>query len=233
MLDLEVHDQIYVLRLQNEENRFNRASLDAIHAALDTVEQSEGPSALVTVGAGKFYSNGLDLAWMAEVGPQAATENVQRVHELLVRMLTFPVITVAALNGHAFAAGAMLALSHDFRVMRADRGFFCLPEVDIQIPFTKTMQALIMARLPKQTAHEACVTGKRYGGELACARGIVDEAVSEAEVLPHAIALAKSHAGKHRPTLSAIKRGAYAEVIACLQAERGRLAPIQGSEGSA
>lgn len=228
MLDLQQQDQVFVLHLKNEENRFNRDSLDAINAALDKVEQFEGPTALVTVGAGKFYSNGLDLAWMGQAGTQAAIENVQRVHELLVRMLTFPVITVAALNGHAFAAGAMLALAHDFRVMRSDRGFFCLPEVDIQIPFTKTMQSLIMARLSAQTAHEVCVTGKRYGGEQAVQRGIVDEAASEADVLPKSIALAKSLAGKHRATLQAIKRGAYGQVIAALESERGKLAPIQG-----
>mgnify|MGYP006336164501 FL=1 len=227
MIDLQLQDQVFVLQLQNEENRFNRDSLDAIHAALDQVEASTEPSALVTVGAGRFYSNGLDLAWMAQAGTQAATENVQRVHELLVRMLTFPVITVAALNGHAFAAGAMLALAHDFRVMRQDRGFFCLPEVDIQIPFTQTMQALIMARLPKRTAHEACVTGRRYGGAVALERGIVDQIEPETDVLPAAIALAKSYVGKHRPTLAAIKRGAYADVIRCLAADKGKLiAPV-------
>jgi enoyl-CoA hydratase/carnithine racemase len=229
MIDLQLQDQVFVLRLQNEENRFNRDSLDAINQALDRVEASTEPTALVTVGAGKFYSNGLDLAWMSQAGVPAATENVQRVHELLVRMLTFPVITVAALNGHAFAAGAMLALAHDFRVMRADRGFFCLPEVDIQIPFTRTMQALIMARLPRRTAHEACVTGRRYGGDVALERGIVDATAGEAELLPQAIALAKSHAGKHRATLAAIKRGAYAEVLAGLEADRGKLiAPVHG-----
>jgi enoyl-CoA hydratase/carnithine racemase len=229
MLDLQTHDQVFVLHLQNEENRFNRDSLDAINKALDTVEQSEAPTALVTVGAGKFYSNGLDLAWMGKAGTEAAIENVQRVHELLVRMLTFPVITVAALNGHAFAAGAMLALAHDFRVMRSDRGFFCLPEVDIQIPFTKTMQSLIMARLSPQTAHEAMITGKRYGGEQARERGIVDDAVADAEVLPKAITLAKSLAGKHRATLQAIKRAAYGQVIAALESERGKLGPISGN----
>ena len=229
MLDLQQHDQVFVLQLKNDENRFNHASLDAINAALDKVEQSDVPTALVTVGTGKFYSNGLDLAWMGQAGTHAAIENVQRVHELLVRMLTFPVITVAALNGHAFAAGAMLALAHDYRVMRNDRGFFCLPEVDIQIPFTKTMQSLIMARLSPQAAHEVCVTGKRYGGDAALTRGIVDEIAGEAEVLPKAIALAKSLAGKHRSTLQAIKRGAYANVIACLESERGKLAPIRGN----
>jgi enoyl-CoA hydratase/carnithine racemase len=214
MIDLQVHDQVHVLSMQDGENRFNQASLDALNAALDTVEKSEGATSLVVTGDGKFFSNGLDLTWMSQAGGPAAMENVHRVHELLARLLTFPVITVAALNGHAFAAGAMLALAADYRIMRRDRGFFCLPEVDIKIPFTKTMQSLIIARLPIRTAHEACVTGQRYGAELALQRGIVDQIADEANVLPTAIALAKSLAGKDRATLAAIKRGAYAHVLA-------------------
>jgi enoyl-CoA hydratase/carnithine racemase len=220
MFDLRVEDDVFILHLNEGENRFNHTSLDALNEALDRVEKSETPTALVTVGEGKFYSNGLDLAWMAEAGAQAALDNVHRVHELLARVLTFPMITVAALNGHAFAAGAMLALAHDFRVMRRDRGFFCLPEVDIKIPFTKTMQSLIIARLPTRTAHEACVTGMRYGGELALSRGIVDQAEAEADVLPKAIALAKGLIGKDRETLGAIKRGAYSHVLANVSADQ-------------
>jgi len=66
---------------------------------------------------------------------------------------------IAALQGHTFAAGAMLALAHDQRVMRSDRGFFCFPEVDIGIPFTVGMNALITARLSARVAHEAMTTG--------------------------------------------------------------------------
>jgi enoyl-CoA hydratase/carnithine racemase len=222
MIDLQVHDQIHVLRMQDGENRFNRASLDAFNAALDRVEQSDFPSALVTCGEGKFYSNGLDLDWMAGAGQAAAIENVQRVHELLGRLLTFPLVTVAAINGHAFAAGAMLTLAHDFRVMRSDRGYFCLPEVDLQIPFTPTMNALILTRMPNTTAQEAMVTGRRYGAQQALERGIVSQVESEAEVLPKAIALAKSLAGKHRPTLATIKRAAYAEVLRHVAADRAK-----------
>jgi enoyl-CoA hydratase/carnithine racemase len=221
MIDLQVQDQVYVLRMRQGENRFNRSSVDALHAALDQIEKSDAPTALVTCGEGKFYSNGLDLDWMGSVPAAEVAEHVQRVHELLVRVLTFPTITVAAINGHAFAAGAMLALAHDFRVMRVDRGYFCLPEVDIRIPFTPTMHALIKARLPIQTAHEATVTGMRYGAQLALERGIVAQVADEQDVLPKAIALAKSLLGKDRPTLSAIKRSAYAHVIEhCERARR-------------
>jgi enoyl-CoA hydratase/carnithine racemase len=85
------------------------------------------------------------------------------------------------------------------------------------------MQSLITSRLSKQTAHEACVTGRRYGGELALQKCIVDQAEAEADVLPKALELAKSLAGKDRATLGAIKRNAYAHVSACLKLDQATL----------
>jgi enoyl-CoA hydratase/carnithine racemase len=174
------------------------------------------------VGDGKFYSNGMDLDWMNGPGQGQIGATVARVHALLARVLGFPAITVAAINGHAFAGGAILALAHDFRVMRDDRGFFCLPEVDIQLPFTAPMCALIKAKLPPATAHEAMLTGRRYDAPQAHGAALVHRTASEDDVLPQAIALAKRHAGKHPPTLNGIKRTAFAEVLAALEAASGR-----------
>ena len=108
--------------------------------------RGRGPRALVTAATGKFFSNGLDLEWLGAHGDQNE-DYIARVHALFARVLALPVVTVAALQGHTFAAGAMLALAHDLRVMRADRGFWCLPEADIGIPFATGMSALIQARL--------------------------------------------------------------------------------------
>src|SRR4029453_6531940 len=99
--------------------------------------------------------------------PERFAEYAKTVQNLLARVLSLPVPTVAALQGHVVAAGAMLAPAHDFRGMRADRGYFCLPEVDIHIAFTPGMSALIQARLTPQVAHEAMTTGRRYGGAAA------------------------------------------------------------------
>jgi enoyl-CoA hydratase/carnithine racemase len=121
-------------------------------------------------------------------------------------------------QGHAFAAGAMLALAHDAIVMRADRGFFCLPEVDLGIPFTAGMNALIRSRLPIATAHEAMTTGRRYGGEEARTAGIVAATAGEGAVLDTAVALAEQRAAKAGDVFGAIKARLYAEVIAELTA---------------
>ena len=134
--------------LGDDENRFNPDWVGAVSALLDEVAAAPGPRALVTTATGKIWSNGLDLEWMgANTGEVPAF--VPPCTRCSAQMLGLPVPTVAAIQGHCFAAGAMLAVAHDFRVMRADRGFFCLPEVDIHIPFTPPMAALIQARLSK------------------------------------------------------------------------------------
>jgi enoyl-CoA hydratase/carnithine racemase len=129
-------------------------------------------------------------------------------------------VTVAAINGHAFAAGAMLALSHDFRVMRADKGYVCLPEVDLGtgLPLTPGMAALLDARLPRATVHEALVTGRRYNAHEATERGFVQVTRPEGDVVPYAVEMARELAGKHRATLGAIKRGLYASAVEVLSA---------------
>ena len=211
---LKRDDDVYVLDLGDGENRFHPDWLAAVNEALDEVEQEPAP--LVTTASSKIYSNGLDLEWLGQHGDQLQAY-VAQVQGLLARMLAFPTPTVAAIPGHAFAAGAMLALAHDFRVMRADRGYFCLPEVDIDIPFTPGMAALIQGKLTPAAALEAMTTGRRYGGTDARTAGIVDETAPEAEVLSKALARARSLTGKKPQTLSAIKTQMYTRQLAALR----------------
>jgi len=104
--------------------------------------------------------------------------------------------------------------------MREDRGFFCLPEIDLPVAFTPGLSALIAARLTRRIAHEAMVTGRRYGGIDAAAAGIVDEAVPEADVLPQALGRARALAGKDAITLGTIKARLHADVVATLRDRR-------------
>ncbi|GAB3299421.1 enoyl-CoA hydratase-related protein [Geodermatophilus aquaeductus] len=216
MPTLDRSDDVFVLDLGDTENRFSPDWLAAVGAALDEVERADGPRALVTAATGKFFSNGLDLDWLG-AHPERHEDYVRDVHALLARVLALPVVTVAALQGHVFAAGAMLSLAHDLRVMRADRGFWCLPEADIGIPFTRAMSALIQARLAPQTAHEAMTTARRYGGGDALAAGIVDSAVAEDAVRSTAVDLAAVQAGRAGPTLATIKARMYAPVLDLLR----------------
>lgn len=216
MPTLDRHDDVYVLNLGDDENRLHPDLIAAVGSLLDEVEKAASPAALVTTATGRHYSLGLDLDWLF-AHPESQMAYASSVQQLLARLLTLPMVTVAAIPGHVFAGGAMLSLTHDLRVMRADRGFWCLPEADIGLPFTPGMNALIKARLTPQVAHEAMVTARRYGGADAAARHIVDHAVPADEVLSTAISLAQAQAGKAGPTLGTIKTRLYPEVVEALR----------------
>lgn len=210
---------VAIVRMRREENRFNPGLLDGLEAALDKIEAIEGPAAVVLTGEGKFFSNGLDLDWLAAADDEGRRKTLSRVYELFARLLEFPAPTVAAINGHVFAAGGMLALACDWRVMRDDRGYFCLPEADIGLVFVPGMNALITHRLTYATARESMLTGRRYNAEEALAAGIVDRTAAEADVLAEAIAIAEPLAGKPKQVQVGIKQGLSAEPIAALKAE--------------
>ena len=207
-------DTISVLDLGDDENRFSLDFLDEVEGRIADVV-SAGAGGLVTTGTGKFYSNGLDLDWLLAHGDQMQSY-VGRVHALFSRVLTCPMPTVAALNGHAFGAGAMLAMAHDYRVMRADRGFFCFPEVDIRIPFTPGMAALIQAKLTPAAAVASMTTGRRFGGVDALALGIVDATAAVDSVVDDAVGLISPLGGKDAGTLGAIKATMYGPAVEAL-----------------
>jgi enoyl-CoA hydratase/carnithine racemase len=215
MPTLQRHDDLFVLDLGEGENRFTQDWMTSVTAALDEVDAAEGPRALMTVATGKIWSNGLDLDWlMGNLGK--AAEYTAQVQELFARTLSTTVPTIAVLQGHTFAAGALLALAHDVRVMRSDRGYFCLPEVEISIPFAPGMSALVQSRLSHATAHEAMTTGRRYGGGEALDAGIVSAALPLEELVPHATEWARSQASKAGPTLRTIRTTMYRQAIRLL-----------------
>lgn len=212
-MKIERSDQVAVITMQRTENRFNPDHLGELEDALDQVAAMEGHPAAVLTGEDKFFSNGLDLEWMGTVEPADAKEMVERTMRLFARILTSPFGVVAAVNGHCFAGGAMMALACDARVMREDRGFFCLPEVDINMVFLPGMSALVAGRLTPAAAHEAMLTGARFGGPEAAAIGIVDAVAPADEVVGAAVERAARLAGKVPETVSGIKQGLYADTV--------------------
>lgn len=214
MIDLNQQDGIHVMRLGDDENLISLDWLKAVNVALDEVVKNPAP--LVTIAEGKFYSNGLDLEWLMANGGQVASY-VADVQHLLARVLTLPVPTVAAVSGHAFGAGAMVALAHDWRIMREDRGYYCFPEVDIRVPFTPGMSALLQAKLSPQVAVVAMTTGHRYGAAEALTSGLIDATAPQSELLSAAIAKLTPLIGKDATTLGTIKATMFAEAAGRLR----------------
>jgi len=181
MIELERHDDVYVLTMVDDENRWNTTFTRAFDRALDEITASTGPAALVTTSAHeKFFSNGLDLEWIQSEGEHRGGDRAVFGVEfmaLMGRIITLPVPTVAAVNGHAFGAGMMCALGHDVRLMREDRGFICANELQIGLTIPLPEVALMRHKIPAPAFHETVMLAKRWTAPAAVAAGFVEAAL--------------------------------------------------------
>jgi len=212
-LDVQRQGDVVVATWRDGENRLNPDTVGALDALARDIEQVEGPCAVVLTGEGKFFSNGLDLERFAGNRDELLA-TVSVFQQLLGRLFVLPAYTVAAINGHAFAGGAMLTCAFDYRVMRDDRGYWCLNEADIGLPLSAEMAAAVLGRLPQATALEAMLTARRYSATDALSAGIVDAVTSADRLVEVAVERAAEVAAKHRDVIAAHKRHAFGDVAA-------------------
>jgi len=180
MIDLTRENEVFTLTMNAGENRWNTTFVREVSKALDEIEASEGPAALITTSANeKFYSNGLDLDWVSdpdahpEAGDRAAFG--EEFMTLMGRIITFPIPTIAAINGHAFGAGFMSALCHDVRVMRSDRGFACANEMQIGLKIPTPELNLFRHKLSGSAFFETVQLARRWTGPDAQSAGVVQQ----------------------------------------------------------
>lgn len=211
---LKKEGNIYIMYLNAVSNNFNFKFCRKINEQLDIVEATTGAACLVTTSTNeKFFSTGLDLAFLNN----EVKENDDRVNflqefiRLLGRLLTFPIPTVAAINGHCIAGGMMLAMAHDFRVMRQDFGFLCMSEINIGLTLPDGMCAVVGCKLTPRVMSECVLTGKKYPGKEALRLGMVDKLSPKEGVLNDSIAIAQEMLPKveNRDAYHGIKKTLY------------------------
>ena len=178
MINLEKKESIYFLTMDAGENRWNTTFVREFSKALDEVEKDDGPGALITTSSDpKFFSNGLDLDWIQSPSdfPERGDREVfgEEFMFLMGRIITLPIPTICAINGHAFGAGFMLALSHDVRIMREDRGFLCANEIQLGLKIPRPELALFRHKIPANSFFETVQISKRWTGPAALEAGII------------------------------------------------------------
>jgi len=178
MINLEKKESIYFLTMDAGENRWNTTFVREFSKALDEVEKDDGPGVLITTSSDpKFFSNGLDLDWIQSPSdfPERGDREVfgEEFMYLMGRIITLPIPTICAINGHAFGAGFMLALSHDVRIMREDRGFLCANEIQLGLKIPRPELALFRHKIPAHSFFETVQLSKRWTGPAALEAGII------------------------------------------------------------
>lgn len=223
-LDLGFKNDVAVITMSNKDNRLNATFLKEFNVLLDTVEENESCKGLITTGAGKFYSNGIDLEWCNSL--TEAEEVVNFLHNLnafLLRIVMFPIPTLAMINGHAFAGGAMLASAHDLRVMNTDKGWLCLNEVFLKIRFSEVMLSYLKLKFGGgKNLADAIILGRRYTAAEALSNSLIHAASPGASQEEESMQLLKSYLGKEgipRGGVTMMKKHIYDSVQQAYQAE--------------
>lgn len=217
MIDLKKDGEVFTLTMDDGENRWNTTFVRAFAKALDEVEASEGPAALITTSSDpKFFSNGLDLEWRMSEGNHRGGDRDAFGSEfmtLMGRLITFPLPTIAAMNGHAFGAGLMCSLCHDVRIMREDRGFACANEVEIGMVIPNPELALFRHKLPMNTFFETVQLARRWTGPDALAAGVVQQTATMDDLMDVAGRRATELArlGANRKVYGRMKEAIYGE----------------------
>lgn len=196
-IDFTTNEHVAIVTLNSGENRFNPSFLKNFLDVLDTIEtSSEATTLIVTSAHEKIFSNGIDLEWLVPViqkGDVAtAKEFFYLMNKMFRRIVTYPMLTIAAISGHAFAGGAIMCCAFDFRLMRSDRGFFCFPEVDLGIPFLPGMNALLKKAIPLYKLEEMEYTGKRLTADECQRHHIVTHTCPGTELMAEALKFAQT-----------------------------------------
>ena len=218
----ELDEHVALMTMDSGENRFNFPFFEDFNQVLDKVEQETDATVLVVKSShSKIWSNGIDLEWLQTAIEQEGTDVLDRFRfemwSLMRRVMALPMITVAAITGHAFAGGAFLSFAHDFRFMRSDRGWICLPEVDLKMPLGPLFTALCKRALPDYKFEEMLYTGKRLTAEECQAHNIVTKAVHIDHLIVETMAFAKS-LNKGRDIIGPMKQETHKDALVAIDA---------------
>lgn len=219
----QLQDHIAIITLNSGENRFNPEFLSAFLKILDEIEhKTEAQTLIVTSAHEKIFSNGIDLEWLVPVIQRndivTAKAFFYQLNSLFKRLITYPLVTIAAINGHAFAGGAILCCAFEFRFMRSDRGFFCFPEVDLGIPFLPGMNALLKKAIPLYKVEEMEYTGIRLTAADCERHHIILKACRLEELTPQALTFADT-IRKKRPIIAEMKKRLNAPIVQAIDVE--------------
>ncbi|MBL4798700.1 MAG: enoyl-CoA hydratase/isomerase family protein [Oleispira sp.] len=186
LIELAYQGTVAVLTMNTEENRQNPEFLTVFNKQLDVIEANEKIKAVVLASSSdKSWSLGIDLIWMSQPTNTAEiiADFMTEITSLIKRIVTFPMPIIAALNGHTYGNGAVLACACDFRFMKSDKGYFCFPEVDVLVPFFPSMLPVIGKAIPQTLFNRLAMSGQRVNAQVLLENKVVEDTFANAEEL--------------------------------------------------
>ncbi|MCG8472612.1 MAG: enoyl-CoA hydratase/isomerase family protein [Desulfobacterales bacterium] len=213
-----------IIWMDNGANTQNLLFAQELGRCLDeALEDTETHAIVLTSSDEKSFSQGVDVQWMGQALAENRIDDAKAfmygMSEVFRKLLTLPVPTIAAINGHAFGNGAILSCACDFRFMRSDRGYFCFPEVDLGIPFLPGMLAFVKKAFAYDQFYDLYLTGRRAKApELADRKMLVKACENTETLMSETLAFAATFA-KKRGIFGIHKARAHKSILDIMDSE--------------
>ena len=198
LMSLRNEGKVAIISMDNGKNTNNLEFAQQLLGLLKQVEEEKSNKALIiTSNDEKNWSQGIDVPWMMGSIQSGKHDDVKEfLHTMdacYTLMMQYPMPIIAAINGHAFGNGCVIACACDFRFMRSDRGFFCFPEVDMSVPFLPGLMDVILKAMPMYRFNEMILSGRRLSAEELQEDKVIDQVSEGADALfEGALAYAKT-----------------------------------------
>jgi enoyl-CoA hydratase/carnithine racemase len=213
-MSLRNEGKVAIISMDNGKNANNLEFAQQLLGLLKQVEEEKTNKALILTSSDeKNWSQGIDVMWLMSSIQGGKKDDVKAflstMDEVYTYMMQYPMPIIAAMNGHTFGNGIVIAAACDFRFMRSDKGYICFPEVDMNIPFVPGLIDVILKAIPKYKFNDMILTGRKLGAQEMAEANFIDRTFDSVEALNEgALEFAKTFS-KSRAIFAEHKRRLY------------------------
>jgi len=205
-VDVETSEGIATIILsRGKVNALNGMVVDELRERLKALEVDQDLKALVLTGRGRFFSFGFDIPEFLSFTKEELANYLTNFIDLYTYLFLYPKPVVAALNGHTIAGGCMLSLACDYRVMVAGKGKISLNEIAFGSSVFAGSTEMLRFWIGSANATKVLYSGDMYSPEEAMSLGLVQEVLTEDNLMVQARRIASDLASKHSPAFASIK----------------------------
>lgn len=197
-------------------NAMNDQVLQAISAGLQEAAKAN-LRGLVLTGYDRFFSAGLDLPAVSEFDREKMRRFIVVWEAAMIELFEFPLPVIAAINGAATAGGCILAMACDYRLMVAEGAVIGMNGIRLGITLPAAALEILREGIPAAQLTYVLYSGRLFQAEEALQRGLVNEAVSQENLLETALARLREFAGHAGNPAASLKAALRRNALACIR----------------
>jgi enoyl-CoA hydratase/carnithine racemase len=201
-------------------NALSRLLIQDLQTQIEQLGQDPSVAAIVLAASGKVYSSGHDLKELtahrtdADGGQAFFRATMEACSAMMRAIVACPKPIIAAVDGHATAAGCQLVATCDLAVA-AETSDFATPGVNIGL-FCSTPMVALSRNISRKRAMEMLLMGEALSASDAMAYGLVNRVVPASDVMTESLSMARTIASKSKATVAIGKAAFYRQAELCL-----------------